>query len=116
MMREQALWFIAKILISGVIIAYTSWLAGRSPVFAGFIVAIPFVSLLSILFSYLEYRDMEKVNRFAVSILVAIPLTLSFFLPFFLNKWLKMSFPVTFAAAMGLLALAYWLQSQFMKF
>ena len=63
---------ILKVLILGIIISYASWLAGRKPALAGFIVALPFVSLLSIIFSYLEYRDMAKLNQFAVSILVAI--------------------------------------------
>ena len=100
--------FVVKILISSVIIAFSSWLAGRKPVLAGFIVALPLVSILSIFFSYLEYRDMDKINQYAVSILAAVPLSLAFFIPFILNRWFKMNFPMTFGLALGGLALAYW--------
>ena len=63
--------------------------------------------MLSIFFSYLEYHDMEKINQFAVSILLAVPLSLLFFVPFLLNKWFKMNFALTYLSAMGLLAVAY---------
>jgi len=99
--------FILKVLISGVVIAFTSWLAGRKPVLAGFIVAIPLVSMLSILMSYFEYRDMEKINQFAVSIFIAVPLSLSFFIPFILNRWLKMNFTLTFTLALLSVAIFY---------
>ena len=99
--------FLAKILISAILIAFASWLAGRQSILAGFIIALPLASMLSILFSYLEYRDMEKINQFAVSILTAVPLSLLFFIPFLLNKWLKMNFVWTYLTATGLLAVAY---------
>ena len=102
-------------MLSGSIIVFCGWLAGRKPVLAGFIIALPLMSVFSILFSYLQYRDMAKINQFAESILLAVPLSLVFFAPFVLNKWLKMSFPLTFAAAFGCLALAYLLHSWVFK-
>ncbi|MBI4372746.1 MAG: hypothetical protein HY585_03350, partial [Candidatus Omnitrophica bacterium] len=78
----MSLFFGFKILLSAVVIAFTSWLAGRKPALAGFIIALPLVSMLSILFSYWQYRDMEKINQFANSILIAVPLSLCFFVPF----------------------------------
>lgn len=110
------MFFVFKVLISGIIIAYASWLAGRRPVLAGFIIALPLMSILSILFSYLEYRDMSKINQFAVSILVAVPLSLSFFIPFVLNRWVKMNFTVTFSLALGILAATYFLHKLLLKF
>ena len=107
--------FLVKTLISGLVIAFSSWLAGRKPVLAGFIVALPLVSILSVVLSYWEYRDMEEINRFAVSILVAVPLSLTFFIPFVFNRWFKMSFPITFALAIGCLALAYGAHHWFFK-
>lgn len=103
--------FLIKILISAAVIAYASWLAGRNAALAGFIIALPLVSILSIVLSYLEYRDMEKINQFAVSILAAVPLSLTFFVPFMLNRWLKMNFPVTFVLAIGCLAIAYFVHA-----
>lgn len=109
------MWFFTKTLLSGILIAFASWLSGRKPVLAGFIIALPLMSMLSILFSYLEYRDTQKINQFAVSILVAVPLSLSFFIPFVLNKWLRMNFVTTYLLAITALTLAYFIHSLIFK-
>jgi len=109
------MWFLTKFILAGLIIAFASWLADRKPVLAGFIVALPLISMLAIVFSYLEFKDMNKINQFAVSILAAVPLSLFFFVPFLLNKWLKMSFPLTYALAMVFLILAYFAHSAIFK-
>lgn len=101
--------FLLKTILSAVIIAFASWLAGRKPVLAGFMIAVPLMSMLSIFFTYLEYKDMNKVNQFADSILVAVPLSLFFFIPFFLNKWLKMNFALTYATGILLVPAAFLL-------
>ncbi len=109
------MWFLIKTLLSGVVIAFASSLAGRKPVLAGFIIALPLMSILSILFSYLQYRDMQKINQFAQSILVAVPLSLLFFIPFLANKWLKMNFVTTYSLAFACLALGYFFHSLVFK-
>lgn len=109
------MWFIAKTVLAGLIIAFASWLSGKKPVLAGFIVALPLVSMISILLSYLEYKNMEKVNQFAASILVAVPLSLSFFIPFLLNKWLKLDFWPTYTLALCFILSAYFLHSFLLK-
>ena len=101
------MWFLGKILISAVVIAFASWLAGKKSFLAGFIIALPVTSILAILFSYIQYRDMAKINQFAVSILVSVPLSLLFFVPFVLNKWIKMNFTTSFALGIVLLFVAF---------
>ncbi len=107
--------FAVKVFVSAVLISFASWLSGKKPVLAGFIIALPISSLISLIFSYVEYRNMDKLNQYALSILVAVPLSLAFFIPFVLNKWLKMSFPLTIISALGLLAVAYFIHSSFFK-
>jgi len=107
--------FIVKIFISGLLVAFASWLAGKRPILAGFIIALPLVSILGMLFSYLEHHNMEKINQFATSIVVALPLSLVFFVPFLVNKWLKFSFTVSFLAGIGLLTGAYYIHSLLLK-
>ena len=109
------MFFIFKIILSGVTIAYASHLSDRNPALAGFIIALPIMSILSLAFSYYEFRDMDKVNTFAVSILAGVPLSLVFFLPFFLNRWLKMNFFLTYTSAFALLYAAFFLHSQIFK-
>lgn len=105
-MNPQVL-FVLKIIISSLLIAGASSLAGKKPLLAGFLIALPLTSILGLCWSYVEYRDMEKINQFAVSIVVAVPLSLLFFLPFFLNRWLKLSFIPTMIFGLGLLYVAY---------
>ena len=107
--------FLCKSLVSGFVIAFAAWLSGRKPALAGFLIALPLMSMLSILFSYLQYRDMDKVNEFALSILVGMPLSLAFFLPFVLNRWLKWSFPATYLSALGCLTAAFLLHRLIFK-
>lgn len=107
--------FVIKILISAIVISFVSWLAGKKPVLAGFIIALPLVSILGILFAYLEHKDMEKINQFATSIVVAVPLSLVFFVPFLLNKWFKLNFTLTFGLGIIFLAFAYLAHSTLLK-
>ncbi|MER2512879.1 MAG: hypothetical protein ABTQ25_10790 [Nitrosomonas ureae] len=100
-----------KTVFSALIIAFASWFAGRKPILAGFIIAMPLMSMLAILFSYLQYRDMNKVNQFADSIFAAVPLSLCFFVPFLLNRWLKMNFVMTFGAGLLFLGVAFFIHS-----
>ncbi len=111
-MNPQIL-FVAKILISSLLIAGTSALAGKKPILAGFLIALPLTSVLGLCWTYFQYRDMDKINEFAVSIVTSVPLSLLFFLPFFLNRWLKMGFGLTMAAGLGLLYAAYLIHSFF---
>ena len=107
--------FALRIFIAAGLITFASWLSGKKPVLAGFIIALPLSSLISLFFSYYEYRDMDKLNEYARSILAAVPLSLVFFIPFVLNRWLKMSFGVTMLSAIGLLVVAYFVHAALFK-
>ena len=109
------MFFIVKVLISGCLIAFASMLAGKKPILAGFIIALPLTSLLGILFVYIEHHNMDKVNEFVMSIVVAVPLSMVFFIPFLANKWLKMNFAVSFTTGLVLLVGAYLLHSTILK-
>ena len=106
---------VLKVLLSALIIAGISWYAGKNPPLAGFLIALPIISVLAISFSYFQYRDMEKINQFASSILVSIPLSLLFFVPFILNRWLKWSFLPTILLGFVLLFVGYLIHSRIFK-
>jgi hypothetical protein len=107
--------FILKIFISALIIAAVSWFVGKNPTLAGFLIALPIMSLLAISFSYFQYRDMEKINQFASSIVVSIPLSLLFFVPFILNRWMKWAFIPSILLGFGLIFLGYLIHSRIFK-
>ena len=110
-----SIFFVFKMFISGFLIALASWLAGRKPILAGFIIALPLTSILSILFAYWQNRDMEKIDQFATSIFVVVPLSLSFFVPFLLNRWLKMNFVLTLILSVASLAVTYFIATTLLK-
>ena len=56
--------FFAKVLFSAIVISFASWLSLKKPVLAGFIIALPLLSILSIAFSYAEHKDLDKtINK-----------------------------------------------------
>ena len=79
------IFFTFKVIVAALIIAFSSWLSGIYPKLAGFI-----KSLIAILFSYYEYKDVDRTVTFTKSILVAIPVSYLFFL--FFSKSLGMNF------------------------
>lgn len=104
-----------KIAISAVVIAFASWLAGKRPDLAGFIIALPISTLLVLAFSYGEYKDPQKSVDFALSILTAIPLSLLFFVPFLLAKKFPMPFWGMYASGIGLIAIGYFIHAYITK-
>ena len=75
-----------KIGLSACVIGFASWLSGKRPDLAGFIIALPLMTLLVLPLSHAEYQNPENSIEFAKSIMLAVPLSLTFFIPFLLAK------------------------------
>lgn len=84
--------FVSKFIISAIVIAFCSWLAGKRPDLAGFIIALPIATLLALPFSHLEWQGQANTIRFAKSILAAIPVSLLFFIPFLISEKINLGF------------------------
>ncbi len=108
--------FITKVVGAALIIAFTSWLSGQNPKLAGFIIALPLVSVIAIAFSYYEHNDIEKTILFTKSILVAVPVSYLFFLPFFFAKSLNMNFLMIYGAGLGLLIIGFFIHKYITNF
>jgi hypothetical protein len=89
--RELAL-FIGKTLFSALVIAGLSSLATRFPVLAGYLVALPLTTIMTLSFTYAQSGSGEQTAKFALSILAAIPISLLFFVPFLFYSRFKGSF------------------------
>ena len=105
------LWPVIKIAISACVIAFSSWLSGKRPDLAGFIIALPISTMLVLAFSYAEYKNPDASVKFAISILTAIPMSLLFFVPFLLAKKIPMPFWGMYAAGVGLIVVGYFIHS-----
>lgn len=109
------LFTVVKVTIAAFVIVFASWLSGKKPELAGFITALPLVSILAIAFSYIQYQDTAVTSQYARSILLAVPVSWLFFLPFFfIEKW-SVNFWISYLIGLGLLVVGYFLHQFIMK-
>ena len=100
--------FLAKVLLAALVITFASWLSGKKPELSGFIIALPIASIIAIAFSYLEHKNTENTVIFAKSILVGVPVSYLFFLPFFFAKNFNMNFWLIYGLGIILLLIGYF--------
>jgi len=98
-----------KILVASSVISFTSWLSAKKPDLAGFIIALPIASLLVLAFSYLQYHDTKASISFAKSILVGVPVSWLFFLPFFFAEKFNYGFWISYVVGIALLVIGFFL-------
>lgn len=101
-----------KVFFSAVVLSFSSWLAGKRPDLAGFIVALPLMSLLVLPFSHLEFSQPEHSVKFAKSIFLGIPISLLFFIPFLWAEKLQWGFWGLYASGVVLVALGYFIHQK----
>ena len=99
--------FLSKVLLAALVIAFASWLSGKKPELSGFIIALPIASIVAIAFSYLEHKSSENSIIFAKSILIGVPISYLFFVPFFFAKNLNMNFWMIYGLGIILLIIGY---------
>lgn len=107
---------VTKFVLAASIIAFCSWLAGKKPELAGFIVALPLTTLLVLAFSYTEYKDNAASVTFAKSVFVGIPVSLLFFVPFLLADTLRLSFWWYYVLGLGLLVGGYFIHRVLLQY
>ena len=83
---------LAKFLFTASVIVFSSWLSQKRPDLAGFIIALPLASLLALALAHLQHGDAEKSIAFGQSILLAVPVSYLFFIPFFIFKFTEFGF------------------------
>jgi len=101
--------FFVKTLIAACLISFVSWLSGKRPELAGFLIALPLTTLIVLAFSYLEHRDPENSVAFAKSIFVGIPLSLLFFVPFLFASKLNIHFIGLYIIGIAFLVMGYFI-------
>jgi len=92
-----------QILLSAGILTFSAWLSKRNPEAAGFLIALPLASILVLPFSYWQHQDAEASVKLGQEILRAVPISMTFFVPFALAGRLHLGFWQAYA--LGLLAI-----------
>lgn len=100
-------------LVSALVIGVAAWLSRRYPNTAGFLIALPLATMLVLPLAYLQHRDAASVFDMARSILVALPITLLFFIPFLLRD--RFSFWGAYALGCALLPVGYFVHRAVMR-
>mgnify|MGYP001812487022 FL=1 len=107
------MFIVLNTLVSAIVIGLVAWISKRYPTTAGFIVALPLAPLLVLPLSYLQHRDASSAFEMARSILVALPVTLLFFVPFLLRA--RLSFWGAYALGCALLPIGYLVHRALMR-
>jgi hypothetical protein len=100
-------------LLSALVIGVAAWLSRRYPVTAGFVIALPLATLLVLPLAYLQHRDADSAFQMARSILVALPITILFFIPFLMRE--RFSFWGAYALGCALLPVGYFAHRAIMR-
>jgi hypothetical protein len=107
--------FIAKVIFASLVISFVSWLSGRVPVLAGFIIALPLQTMMVLPLSQLEHGDPIKTATLARAIFLAVPVSMLFLLPFVFAEKLGLSFWQSYGIACSILIIGFglhrWLNS-----
>jgi hypothetical protein len=98
--------FVVKLLLSALVIALASEVAKRDSFWGALIVALPLASILAMSWLYGETRDNALVTRFARDILLLVPVSLVFFLPFLFETRTRLGFLPNLILGLALLAVA----------
>ena len=89
------------------ILSLALWIAKTNSSLAGFIVSFPLSTMIVLAISKLQDPDSTHPEKLAKSILVGIPASLVFFIPFLLSGRFKISFWPSYFSGIGLLAVAF---------
>ncbi len=114
-MSNISVLFIAKVLVSALVIAAATEVAKRHPFWGAVIIALPLTSILAMSWLYVDTRDNQLLTQFAKDVFVIVPVSLVFFLPFWLEKKTQFGFPANLLLGLALLALAVWLLRRFIS-
>jgi hypothetical protein len=109
------IYYLSKIVITTVLIVAISEIAKRSSYVGALLASIPLVSVLAMLWLYIDTKDSAKVSALASSVfwLVLPSLVLFISLPFLLKQGLH--FYTSISLSIVLTITAYWLMIMALK-
>jgi hypothetical protein len=107
---------IIKTIVAGIVVSFCSWYAGKRPEIAGFIIAMPILSIIALVFSHAEYKNPQNSIVFAKSIFVGVPVSLLFFIPFLLAGKLNLSFWQSYVAGLIFLVAGYFIHKTILTY
>lgn len=114
--KDIVTYYLAKIAITATLIVVISEIAKRSTLVGAVLASIPLVSVLAMLWLYIETQDTTKVSTFATSVFWLILPSLALFitLPILLKQ--GVSFYPSIAISLGATIVCYYLMVSILRF
>lgn len=113
--RTSMLWTVSKTLITTLIIVTIPFLSKKSTVLASLLAALPLVSVLAMIWMYVEGQEAKELASFSNAVFWMVLPSLPMFL--LLPKLLeKLSFPVSLALGCALTTVLYLIMIRFVEF
>jgi hypothetical protein len=102
-------YYIAKLIITTLLIVLISEISKRSSFIGAVLASIPLVSVLAMIWLYVDTKDVSKISELSTSIFWLVLPSLSLFvaLPLLLKQGVSFSWSMT--ASIGITILSYWL-------
>jgi hypothetical protein len=102
------LYYVLKVAISAALIVAISEIAKRYSLAAGVLASLPIVSVLAMIWLYIDTASVERISRLSVSIFWMVLPSLSLFLVLPLLLRNKVPFYPALALSAAVMVLLYW--------
>lgn len=80
--------FLLRIIISALIIAAVSQIAGKMPKIGALILSLPIVTIIAIIFTYLKDENLNSIAILSREMFILVPIGLILFIPLaFSDQW-----------------------------
>jgi len=108
-------YLIVKTVLSALIIVGVSEISKRSTLFGGIVASLPLVSILAMIWLYIETKDTAKISKLSYDILWLVIPSLSFFLAFPLLLKFKINFYLSILLSIIIMLIFYYIQLYILK-
>lgn len=102
-------YFIIKIAVSAVLIALISEISKRSTLWGGILASVPLVSVLAMLWLYIDTESTEKISEFSTSVFWLVIPSLSLFIALPLLLRMKIHFYISLPLSIAIMIGCYYL-------
>lgn len=99
---------LANVALTSVTLSLVLWVSRTNAALGGFILSLPISTLIALAFSRLQGADPGDTFALAESIFVAMPASLTFFLPFLVAERWKLGFWTAYGSGVGLLTVSFF--------
>jgi len=102
-------YYILKISITTLLIVIISEIAKRSSLIGAILASVPLVSVMAMLWLYIDTKDISKVSALSTSIFWLVLPSLSLFVTFPLLVRQGINFYLSISVSIGITVFSYWI-------